>query len=85
MRLHSSLLGLWLACVPVSGFAQVVNLGNDRAPMTELHGTVRFHTGDDPDGMLGWADPGFDDSHWPLIHIDQPWTTQGFQSESGFA
>jgi Stage II sporulation protein E (SpoIIE) len=85
MRLHSSLLGLWLACGPVCGFAQVVDLRNDRVPTTELHGLVRFHTGDDPDGKLGWADPDFDDSHWPLIHIDQPWTTQGFQSDSGFA
>jgi hypothetical protein len=62
MRLHSRLLGLWLACGPVCGFGQVVNLDNDRVPMTELHGLVRFHTGDDPDGKLGWADPGLDDN-----------------------
>jgi hypothetical protein len=61
MRLHSSLLGLWLACGPVCGFAQVVDLRNDRVPSTELHGLVRFHTGDDPDGKLGWADPDFDE------------------------
>lgn len=59
MRLHSSLLVLPLACLPVCGFAQTVNLGNDRAPMPELHGLVRFHIGDDPGGKLGWADPGF--------------------------
>ena len=85
MRLHSSLLVLSLACGPVRGIAQVVDLRNDRIPITELHDMVRFHTGDDPDGKLGWADPGFDDSQWPLIHIDQPWTAQGFQSDSGFA
>ena len=65
--------------------AQVVDLAKDRLPITELHGLVRFHTGDDPNGKLGWADPGFNDSNWPLIHVDQPWTAQGFQSESGFA
>jgi hypothetical protein len=81
MRLHSLLLVLSLACASVCGFSQIVDLANDRVPMTELHGMVRFHTGDDPH----WADPGFDDAHWPLIHIDQPWNAQGFESESGFA
>jgi hypothetical protein len=81
MRLHSLLLVLSLACVPVCGFSQIVDLANDRVPMTEFHGMVRFHTGDDPH----WSDPEFDDSHWPLIHIDQPWTAQGFRSDSGFA
>ena len=28
--------------------------------------TVRYHFGDDPNGALGWADPGFDDSAWPV-------------------
>ena len=27
---------------------------------------VRYHFGDDPDGKLGWADPKFDDSSWPV-------------------
>ena len=27
---------------------------------------VRYHLGDDPDGKLGWADPKFDDSAWPI-------------------
>jgi hypothetical protein len=74
-----------LACVPLCGFAQIMNLSNDRMPITELHGLARFHTGDDPSGNLGWAEPDFDDSSWPLIHIDRPWTAQGFQSDSGFA
>jgi hypothetical protein len=85
MRLHSSLLVLSLACIPACASAQIVDLANDRVAMTELHGMVRFHTGDDPDGKLGWASPSFDDSQWPLIHIDQPWTAQGFQSDSSFA
>ena len=53
MRLHSLLLVLSLACVPVCGFSQIVDLANDRVPMTEFHGMVRFHTGDDPH----WSDP----------------------------
>jgi hypothetical protein len=28
--------------------------------------TVRYHFGDDPDGKLGWANPNFDDSSWPI-------------------
>ena len=28
--------------------------------------TVRYHFGDDPDGKLGWANPNFDDSSWPV-------------------
>ncbi len=28
--------------------------------------SVRYHFGDDPNGALGWADPGFDDSAWPV-------------------
>jgi hypothetical protein len=65
--------------------AQVVDLAGERIPMVELHGVARFHTGDDPHGKLGWASPNFDDSQWPLIHIDQPWDAQGFKSDSGFA
>jgi hypothetical protein len=29
---------------------------------------VRYHFGDDPDGKLGWADPNFDDSSWPIAN-----------------
>lgn len=81
MRPHSILFVLLLACSPAFSFAQVVNLSNDRIQITELHGLVRFHTGDDPH----WSEPGFDDSTWPLARIDQSWSTQGFTSDSGFA
>jgi sigma-B regulation protein RsbU (phosphoserine phosphatase) len=27
---------------------------------------VRYHFGDNPDGNLGWANPAFDDSSWPV-------------------
>ncbi len=61
--------------------AQQFNLSDARIPIAELHGLARFHTGDDPH----WSEPGFDDSAWPLARIDQPWSAQGFTSDSGFA
>jgi hypothetical protein len=42
--------------------AQVFDLDADRMPVVELKGLWRFHTGDDPDGKLGWASPEFDDA-----------------------
>jgi Stage II sporulation protein E (SpoIIE) len=65
--------------------AQVFDLEHDRVPMAELHGLWRFHTGDDPDGKLGWAQPGFDDSSWKLLRSDQPWEEQGYKGYSGMA
>jgi hypothetical protein len=53
--------------------------------MAELHGFWRFHTGDDPDGRLGWADLAFDDSSWALIHSDRAWDEQGWKGYTGFA
>jgi len=76
-------LGLYLL-VLAWGFpaaAQEFNLSDARIPIAELHGLGHFHTGDDPH----WSEPGFDDSAWPLARIDQPWSTQGFTSDSGFA
>jgi serine phosphatase RsbU (regulator of sigma subunit) len=46
-----------------------------------LDGPWEFHTGDDP----AWAAPGFDDSNWERIQIDQPWGDQGHWAYSGFA
>jgi len=66
-----------LACAP----AQVVDFQSERAPMVEIHGLWRFHTGDDS----RWSDPNFDDSQWPLIGSDQPWDTQGYPGYRGFA
>jgi hypothetical protein len=65
--------------------AQVVDFQNERQPVVEIHDLWRFHTGDDPDGKLGWADPGFDDSSWKLLHSDRPWTVQGYPGYSGMA
>jgi len=65
--------------------SQTFNLENDRVQMAELHGLWRFHTGDDPDGKLGWADPGFDDSSWKLLRSDEPWSEQGYKNYAGMA
>ncbi len=46
-----------------------------------LDGPWRFQKGDDP----RWADPGFDDSTWPMVNLSQPLSTQGFPPYSGFA
>jgi hypothetical protein len=65
--------------------AQVVDFQNERSPMVEIHDLWRFHTGDDPDGKLGWSDPNFDDSQWSLLRSDRPWDEQGYPGYRGFA
>ena len=65
--------------------AQVVDFQSERLPVVEIHGLWRFHTDDDPDGKLGWAAPGFDDSSWTLLRSDQPWNDQGYKSYAGMA
>jgi sigma-B regulation protein RsbU (phosphoserine phosphatase) len=53
----------------------------DRQPIVSLDGFWRFHPGDD----AKWADPGVDDSNWPLLRSDEPWSDQGYPGMSGFA
>lgn len=65
--------------------AQVFDLDTDRVPVVELKGLWRFHTGDDPDGKLGWASPALDDAAWKLIRSDLPWDEQGYKGYTGFA
>lgn len=57
------------------------SLVSGREPVTSLDGVWRFHPGDDP----RWADPNLDDSTWPLLRSDQPWSEQGYKGLSGFA
>jgi hypothetical protein len=57
----------------------------DRQPIISLDGLWRFHTGDDPDGKLGWAKPDFDDSSWPLLRSNTGWGDQGYKGYTGFA
>jgi phosphoserine phosphatase RsbU/P len=53
----------------------------DREPILSIDGSWRFHPGDD----ARWASPNFDDSAWPLLRSDEPWTDQGYNHLSGFA
>ena len=46
-----------------------------------LDGPWKFHLGDD----RGWASPGFDDSGWENLTVDEPWGMQGHRSMDGFA
>ena len=52
----------------------------DRQPIVSLDGMWRFHPGDD----AAWAEPTFDDSNWPLLRSDEPWSDQGYTGMSGF-
>lgn len=61
--------------------AQTFNTQTGRQNITSLDGLWRFHTGDNP----GWADPNFDDSHWPLLRSDKNWDQQGYKGYGGFA
>ena len=42
--------------------------------------TIRYHFGDDPDGKLGWANPNFNDSAWPIAK-DRQWPMPPFFSD----
>ena len=80
------LSSLILTLISVRGArSQVFDLESDRVQMAELKGLWRFHTGDDPDGKLGWASPDFDDSAWSLLRSDKSWLDQGYQNYKGFA
>jgi len=57
------------------------SFATDHEPIISLDGLWRFHPGDD----ARWASPTFDDSAWPLLRSDEPWTTQGYTNLSGFA
>jgi hypothetical protein len=85
-RLPALLLSTLLALVLPHANAQTASparfdLASGREPMVSLNGLWRFHPGDNP----AWADPAFDDSAWPLLRSDQPWSQQGYPAMSGFA
>ena len=63
----------------------VFDLDHDREPVVSLDGLWRFHLGDDPAGGSVWASPSFDDSAWPLLRSDKPWSQQGYPAMAGFA
>jgi hypothetical protein len=72
-----------LLCLASCGFsrAQTFNLQTGREPVASLDGLWSFHTGDNPQ----WANPDFDDSQWPLLRSDRPWTKQGYPDYGGYA
>jgi sigma-B regulation protein RsbU (phosphoserine phosphatase) len=63
------------------------NQAADVVPFTNIHGVIsldgpwRFQMGDDP----AWSDPGFNDSAWPTVMLDQPLSDQGIDTYSGYA
>jgi len=84
-----------LACA-TSLPAQSFDLSRDRKPLVSLDGQWRFHPGDSPQppkslpagpnpaSAFLWAGPGFDDSAWPLLSSDRPWSVQGYPGMSGY-
>lgn len=68
--------------------AQTFDFDHNRQPVASLDGKWRFHPGDSPKdastGDLAWAQPGFDDSAWPLLDSDRPWYDQGYNGMSGW-
>lgn len=49
-----------------------------------IDGLWQFHLGDDPDGKLGWAQPGFDDSKWERVPADRPLSKALHHAFTGF-
>src|SRR5579859_8107402 len=89
LRSATRLPGLFLALVMTAtayqAEAQVFDFEHSHPHSLILDGQVRFHLGDDPDGKLGWAQPAFADSQWPLLRSDLPWSRQGYGDNGGFA
>src|ERR1035437_5110892 len=69
---------------PSAGSAPAASASNSPAPnihgVLNLDGPWRFQVGDGP----RWADPGFDDSNWQAVTLDQPLAAQGIDSYSGY-
>ncbi len=84
-RLAFRLIAVVLVPFSLSGSlaAQSFNLAAQGQQIIALDQLMRFHPGDEP--TLGWANPAFDDSAWPLIRGDQPWYAQGYPQLTGFA
>ena len=78
---------LWLAIVCAQSLAgqiqapaqpadpvAVYDLDKDRELSVPLDGAWHRQLGDNP----AWADPTFDDSHWPVVQLKHPWSEQEF-------
>jgi len=87
-RRLAAVAALALACAAAL-HAQSFDLGKDREPLVSLDGLWRFHPGDSPRDPAAlqsflWAQPGFDDSAWPLLKSDRSWSVQGYPNMSGY-
>jgi Stage II sporulation protein E (SpoIIE) len=89
LRIIKCLLGRLLIVVVMAAAcktqAQVFDFAHSRSQSMILDGPVRFRSGDDPDGKLGWAQAAFDDSQWPLLRTGLTWGQQGYWGYAGFA
>jgi hypothetical protein len=74
--------------------AQSFDLNKGREPVASLDGLWRFQPGDSPQvpsaspsgkQTFRWAQPGFDDSTWPMLLSGRSWSSQGYTGLSGFA
>jgi sigma-B regulation protein RsbU (phosphoserine phosphatase) len=82
---------LLLALFSVASFftgltqAQTFDLDAARISLTQVDSAWRFHLGDDTDGKEGWAQTGFDDTSWPVLHPEDNWNTQGYPAKTELA
>jgi hypothetical protein len=79
-RLLLALLGV-ASLFPGLTQAQTFDLDAARISLTHVDSAWRFHLGDNSD----WAQPGFDDASWPVLHPGEDWTTQGYPVKTELA
>lgn len=61
--------------------SDVIPHPSEKENVSDLSGTWKFHTGDDPQ----WANPDFNDSNWPGLFVPLKWSQQGYQGYCGVA
>ena len=83
--------GLAVRCSAQAAAGSTFDLGAEREPLVSLDGQWHFHVGDSPPdpgssaaGKYLWAEPGLNDTAWPLLHSDRPWSSQGYPDRSGY-
>jgi len=88
VRRLAAFAALVLACAAALP-AQSFDLIRDREPLVALDGPWRFHPGDSPLDPANqqkplWAQPGFNDTAWPLLESNRSWSVQGYPDMSGY-
>ena len=81
LRLICCWLALSCACAHAAAQPAVMAAPASFQGSIKLDGPWKFQVGDDPK----WADPAYDDSNWTTVALNQPLTSQGIESYSGFA